>query len=438
MATPEPEPPDLTSPLLPDLNQILDRQISAGFPPELAFDLVLHELVVRAATATRASAAALALARGNEMVCRAATGLQAPDLGVPLNTHEGLSGACLRTRQPQLCVDAESDPLVDADAAGRLGIRSMLIVPVRDDGAILGVREVFSSEPAAFSREHQTLLEVIASDCARLHRGMLEARMRPPVTPQLIPLVPRPAQEEPLVLESPAAIEAVPAAPARLYEGWTLILGTLAIVAAVGLSFLAGSRIGWIRTPLHRTQVRVPAPVSASPEASGAAAGATAGEPGNAPAGAETPPPRPSSVNPADSTAGKPDELVVYDHGKVIFRMKPAAKNGDSVVVAAEKMRVKGLGVWLAPELAERRLRSRVEPIYPAEALAAHRAGDVVLEIVVGEDGSVVTMRVVSGDPLLTSAALDAVRHWQYEPYRPNQHPTPFQTDVTLRFSLPQ
>src|ERR1700690_3922741 len=122
-------PPPLPLPL-PDLALLLEQHVQAGFPPDLALDLVLNELVVRAADATRASAAALALVRGDEMVCRAATGLHAPDLGIPLNTRDGLSGACVRTRSPQLCNDAESDARVDPAASRRLGIRSMLIVPV--------------------------------------------------------------------------------------------------------------------------------------------------------------------------------------------------------------------------------------------------------------------------------------------------------------------
>src|ERR1035438_6989309 len=115
---------------LPDLTRLLEQHVQSGFPPDLALDLVLNELVVRAADATHASAAALALVRGDEMVCRAATGLHAPDLGIPLNTRDGLSGACVRTRSPQLCNDAESDARVDPTASRRLGIRSMLIVPV--------------------------------------------------------------------------------------------------------------------------------------------------------------------------------------------------------------------------------------------------------------------------------------------------------------------
>ena len=108
------------------------------------------------------------------------------------------------------------------------------------------------------------------------------------------------------------------------------------------------------------------------------------------------------------------------------------------MVAAAENARLKAPLVWLAPDEAEQRLRKRTEPIYPSAAREARRAGDVVLEVLVGEDGSVTTMRVVSGDPMLTTAALDAVRGWQYEPYRQNQRAAQFQTDVTLRFSLPQ
>jgi protein TonB len=94
--------------------------------------------------------------------------------------------------------------------------------------------------------------------------------------------------------------------------------------------------------------------------------------------------------------------------------------------------------VWLAPDLADSRLRERIEPQYPAEAQAAHRTGEVVLEVVVAADGSIASVRPVSGDPLLASAAADAVRSWRYEPYRVQGLPAEFQTDVTLKFSLPE
>ena len=146
----------------PDLVLALEQELSAGFPPALALDLVLNELVVRAATATHAGAAALALKRGDEMVCRAATGQHAPDLGIPLNTSDGVSGACLRTRQSQLCLDTETDPRVDAETCRRQGIRSMLVVPILDEGELAGVLEVFSSNPAEFVDGDQNLLEIFA------------------------------------------------------------------------------------------------------------------------------------------------------------------------------------------------------------------------------------------------------------------------------------
>src|SRR5260221_9339359 len=154
----------------PSLARLLEESLLAGFPLDLAIDLVLNELVVRAAEATRASAAALALTCGDEVVCRAATGRLAPDLGVPLNTRDGLSGACLQTRHPQLSVDTEFDPRVDPAVSRRLGIRSILVVPIfdRNNAQFTGVLEVFSSSPAAFSNSDQKLLEGFAEECARI------------------------------------------------------------------------------------------------------------------------------------------------------------------------------------------------------------------------------------------------------------------------------
>jgi TonB family protein len=119
--------------------------------------------------------------------------------------------------------------------------------------------------------------------------------------------------------------------------------------------------------------------------------------------------------------------------------MKPAAPEPATAgsLLNAFGETTPGARVWLAPEAAESRLRQRSEPQYPADALAAHRSGDVVLEILVGIEGSVVSTRPVSGDSLLVAAAADAVRTWRYEPYRVHGRPTEFQSDVTLKFSLP-
>ena len=222
------------------------------------------------------------------------------------------------------------------------------------------------------------------------------------------------------------------------YQAWTLVLGTLAILAALAVSFLIGSRIGW---PLSE---RVPYPdhsvprPSSRPDQSTKSAAATK-----------------SAATKAKPAAPASDELVVYEKGKVIFRMKPAPasarpgehqpanpdatrQSSDAIVEASSTTKIAPFqSVWLSPAQAETRLLSRTEPQYPAEAIAARRAGNVVLEVQVAEDGSVSNIRTLSGDPVLAAAATEAVRSWRYQPYRRHDHPAQFQTDVTLSFVLP-
>ena len=454
----------------PDLARLLEANLLAGFPLDLALDLVFNELVVRAAEATHASAAALALARGDEMVCRAATGHLAPDLGIPLNTRDGLSGACLQTRQPQLSVDTEFDPRVDPAISRRLGIRSILIVPVFDmnNALFTGVLEVFSTSPAAFSNTDQKLLEGFAEECARIRQAAIELSQRRPAataaSPELIP--PELIASKFIAPEfTPPEFVAASPLPARRspYEAWTLVLGSLAILATIAVSFLIGSRVGWLRSAASHAQATDPIPsetsilrAQAKSCVGTAAPGCPAGQGSEAPAAALS---GKASGKAATRTSPAADELVVYEKGKVIFRTKPATakrqakadstrQDGDSVVEAPSTSRIAttktattkiapAQSVWLSPAHAETRLVRRADPQYPPAALASHRAGNVVLEVQVAEDGSVSSIRTLSGDPLLAAAATEAVRNWRYQPYRQHDQPAQFQTDVTLSFSLP-
>ncbi len=428
-----------------DLTQTLEQHLLVGFPPDLALDLVLNELVVRAAEATQASAAALALARGNEMVCRAATGHLAPDLGVPLNTRDGLSGACFQTHQPQLSVDTEFDPRVDPTVSRRLGIRSILIVPIFEssdkNAHFAGVIEVFSPSPAAFSHIHQKLLEGFAEECARVRHAADELIQRKPAAALV------PSDVIPIAPTLPDFVAPNPLPAGRTYEAWTLVLGGLAILVIIAVSFLFGSRIGWLRSPRTASNSRMSQPLPAN---------LTPAEPTKSTAtkSAATKSTTGASVK-STTAAPAADELVVYERGKVVFRMKPAPtkpdaaahhqaspddmkQDSDAIVEASSVTKVAASpSVWLSAEKAEARLIGRIEPQYPSEALAAHRSGNVVLEVQVAEDGSVSNIRTLSGDPMLAAAAAEAVRNWRYQPYRQHDHPAQFQTDVTLSFSLP-
>lgn len=117
-------------------------------------DAALELLVDRAQYITGASGAAIALRRNgkNDMLCRASTGSNAPELGALLSTEFGLSGESVRTRQPLRCDDAERDVRVNREVCRQLGIASVVVMPVVNDNddEVLGVFELFSGKVNAF------------------------------------------------------------------------------------------------------------------------------------------------------------------------------------------------------------------------------------------------------------------------------------------------
>ncbi len=76
-----------------------------------------------------------------------------------------------------------------------------------------------------------------------------------------------------------------------------------------------------------------------------------------------------------------------------------------------------------------------VKPVYPAEALAAGTEGTVILEAVIGKDGTVQSTRVMLGAPLLDAAAVAAVEQWQFTPTLLNGVPQEVQMTVRVTFS---
>ena len=82
------------------------------------------------------------------------------------------------------------------------------------------------------------------------------------------------------------------------------------------------------------------------------------------------------------------------------------------------------------------RLIRKVKPIYPPAALEAQIQGSVVLQVLVGQDGAVRDARFLSGPPVLIPAAIDAVKHWQYQPSSVNGQPIEWETQVALKFEL--
>ena len=97
--------------------------------------------------------------------------------------------------------------------------------------------------------------------------------------------------------------------------------------------------------------------------------------------------------------------------------------------VAAQKVRV-------SSGVAQGLLVRQVTPQYPPLARQAHIQGTVVLQAVIGKDGTVQNLHVSSGHPLLIQSAMDAVRQWRYKPYYLNGEPVEVDTQINVNFTL--
>jgi protein TonB len=79
-------------------------------------------------------------------------------------------------------------------------------------------------------------------------------------------------------------------------------------------------------------------------------------------------------------------------------------------------------------------LIKRVQPKYPAAALAIHAVGAVQIEATINKEGSVTNLKVLSGNAVLARAAVEAVRQWRYKPYYLDGQPVEIQTQITVNF----
>ncbi len=78
----------------------------------------------------------------------------------------------------------------------------------------------------------------------------------------------------------------------------------------------------------------------------------------------------------------------------------------------------------------------KVQPQYPPLARQARIQGVVVLQALIGKDGSIQNLHVVSGHPMLTNSALEAVKEWRYKPYYLNGEPVEVETTINVNFTL--
>ena len=99
-----------------------------------------------------------------------------------------------------------------------------------------------------------------------------------------------------------------------------------------------------------------------------------------------------------------------------------------SVVQAAETMH-------LSPNVSQVVSRS-VEPDYPLLAKQMKVQGSVVLQALIGRDGNIEDLHVLSGPAILSSAAMQAVKQWRFRPYYLSGEPVETQARITVNFTI--
>ena len=487
-ATPEPDSSALqnTSPSpesdLGELAALFAAHSGGSFSAEVAGDLaleiVLNETVEQACLATGATGAAIILERDGEMVCRASSGVNAPQFGARLGSESGLTAECIRTRQVQRCEDALADLRADAEASRSLGVRSVLILPLLRDGGLAGLLEVFSSRPGAFGERDELTLEALAQRTLKnLERAsetlsmssiigaggvqVPAAKLDPPIAANS-PEDSRAGSATSLNKEDEVTAETFSRSPRTRIDVVTFALGAAVVVCAVLLTTLvvwrvSSRKISDVRE--HRVRSASTAAVEqrrAAPDgavhiageiASNAASSPASSKAGNSMAEAEkknaSAPPAAGAVR---SKEPPPPEggLLVFENGKEVFRMPPAAQgdaasattaNGSGVQRASA---VESAGiVEISPEATDGSLLHRVEPEYPEEARQQRIQGSVALDVRIGRDGAMQEVKVVSGHRTLTDAAVAAVKQWRFKPRVLKGQPVEMQTRVTLNFRMP-
>lgn len=175
---------------------------------EKELDSALQLLVERAQYITGATGSALALAQGDEMICRASAGSSAPAVGARLQMRSGLSGESVSRRQLLRCDNAETDPRVNLEACRALGIASIVVLPLlRRDGGVRGLFELFSDHAYAFEERDLIALERMA-DLTLTALDLAEQRQNSAPAP-----APRRQPEEPVESASASSAQQISAVP---------------------------------------------------------------------------------------------------------------------------------------------------------------------------------------------------------------------------------
>lgn len=149
---------------MPSSNELLEIIRIQTEIAKLGLDLggVMSFVVQQTLSLLHADGAAIELAEGEDMVYRATAGIAKSYLGLRLKRESSLSGLSVQMNEVLNCDDSELDPRVDREACRKVGLRSMIVIPLNHKGATVGVLKVMSGQPNHFSDDDVKLLELLS------------------------------------------------------------------------------------------------------------------------------------------------------------------------------------------------------------------------------------------------------------------------------------
>lgn len=215
---------------------------------------------------------------------------------------------------------------------------------------------------------------------------------------------------------------------------WTTSSAFLLEAAMLSLVLLA-TMVRTERLPIKLPHVAPPyAPVRAVPIISATHEGGDGAPISSVRSDVPTVPTRiPNGVHPYKGTDN------IGEPGPPLGPTMPGVPNGDvlsrtALVPHVDVQRPKSVRV--SPGVQAASLIQQVKPVYPQIAIASHVEGAVVLHAMISRGGTVESLEVASGHPMLTQAALDAVRQWRYRPTYLGGDPVEVETTITVNFVL--
>lgn len=377
---------------------------------ELDLDGALEMIAERARDITAATGVAVALADEDGISCRFSSG-DAPDVGVRLQPHNGLSAYCVRTGELVHCIDTLHDPRIDPEVARQLNVRSLVIVPVFASGKVAGLLEVLSASPNAFeSRQIERLRRVADLLGGTIEEGQVDdpdseeeadAEILPPL---------------PVDLPDPEAVPVVSEPQRSTSDQAGQVTSEPVSAADVAAPVLASSDL-----PLPEPD---PEPVSSECESQVVSCES-----------ADFLLSHNSQLTTRDSRAPEPAPAVA--EARVPSAPEPAISAEEfkfAAVSAPEKPKIQDTKKHRTSKSKKKSLPiHRIGPVFLAASSGP--GGEVVLGATITKQGTVDNIRMISGPKSLGEAASEAVSQWRCKPYELNGAPTAIETTITIHFT---